>query len=109
MLATVVDKPFSNANWIYEIKWDGYRAVSFLKKGKVEILSRNLLSYNKIFKPVAEALEQLKINAVLDGEVVALNEKVYPIFKDCRTFAKPASLQNLFIICLILFGMMEKI
>src|SRR6202012_46970 len=41
MLATRVDKPFDNEDWIYEIKWDGYRAVSFIKNGKVEMKSRH--------------------------------------------------------------------
>ncbi len=75
MLATLVDKPFDEDGWLYEIKWDGYRAVSFINKGNVEIRSRNDKSFNDKFYPVTEALKELKVNAVVDGEVVVVNEK----------------------------------
>lgn len=74
MLATLVDKPFESPDWIYEIKWDGYRAVSLLNKGKVNIVSRNNKSFNEKFYPVLDALKLWKINAVLDGEVAVLKE-----------------------------------
>ena len=41
MLATLVDEPFDSEEWLFEIKWDGYRAVAFVNKGKVNIASRN--------------------------------------------------------------------
>lgn len=75
MLATLVDKPFEEPGWVYEVKWDGYRALAFLNEGGVELKSRNDKSFNEKFYPVTEALEQLEINAVLDGEVVVVNEK----------------------------------
>ncbi|HET6226197.1 MAG TPA: DNA ligase, partial [Bacteroidia bacterium] len=46
MLATLVDKPFDQSGWIYEVKWDGYRALGFINKGKVELKSRNNKSFN---------------------------------------------------------------
>jgi bifunctional non-homologous end joining protein LigD len=73
MLATLVDKPFADAGWIYEIKWDGYRAVSFCKKNAVEIKSRNDKSFDEKFYPVHQALKELNLQAVLDGEIVVLN------------------------------------
>lgn len=75
MLATLVDEPFDQPGWLYEIKWDGYRAVALINKGKVNLLSRNNKSFNDKFYPVHQALQSWKINAVLDGEVVVLNEK----------------------------------
>lgn len=66
MLATLVDKPFDEPGWIYEIKWDGYRAVALLNKGKVNLISRNDKSFNEKFYPVTKALAQWKINAVID-------------------------------------------
>lgn len=95
MLATVVTKAFDDASWIYEIKWDGYRAITFLQNGNAEIYSRNLLSYNTIFQPVVYALQQWKANAVLDGEVVAVNEKGLPDFQklqNVRQAGEPAKL-----------------
>ncbi|SDD13734.1 DNA ligase D [Pedobacter soli] len=75
MLATLVDSPFDDADWQYEVKWDGYRALAFLNKNEVELLSRNKKSFNEKFYPVHELLKSLKLNAVLDGEVLVLNEK----------------------------------
>ena len=74
MLATLVDKPFDEPGWIYEIKWDGYRAVAMLYKGKVNLISRNNKSFNEKFYPVTAALKKWKINAVLDGEVAVLSD-----------------------------------
>src|SRR6186713_138008 len=75
MLATLVDKPFDEKGWIYEIKWDGYRAISLMNKGKVNLMSRNNKYFNEKFYPVYEALKKWKINAVIDGEVVVLTEE----------------------------------
>ncbi|MDC8103500.1 DNA ligase D [Chryseobacterium sp. PTM-20240506] len=74
MLATLVDKPFEDKNWLYEVKWDGYRAVSFLKGGKVEIKSRNDKSFNEKFYPVYDSLKALNLNVILDGEIVVVGE-----------------------------------
>ena len=41
MLATLVDKPFDDDDWLFEIKWDGYRAVAFIEDGQVRLVSRN--------------------------------------------------------------------
>src|SRR5436190_18065460 len=66
MLATLVDQPFDEDGWLYEAKWDGYRALSFINKKKVEIRSRNDKSFNDKFYPVTKALQQWNINAVVD-------------------------------------------
>jgi bifunctional non-homologous end joining protein LigD len=75
MLATLVDQPFDEPGWQYEIKWDGYRAVGMINKGKADLISRNNKSFNEKFYPVVDALKKWSINAVIDGEVVVLNEK----------------------------------
>jgi bifunctional non-homologous end joining protein LigD len=75
MLATLVDKPFDANGWLYEIKWDGYRAIAFMNKGKFELKSRNEKSFNEKFYPVAEAIKNWNIKAVVDGEIVVLNNK----------------------------------
>ena len=74
MLSTLVDEPFTNENWLFEIKWDGYRAVAYIDNHYFELLSRNNLSFLKKYSPVADALKALGIHAVLDGEIVAVNE-----------------------------------
>jgi bifunctional non-homologous end joining protein LigD len=73
MLARLTDKPFDKEGWIYEIKWDGYRAVAEIENGKVELYSRNLLSFNQAYAPIVKSLEKLGHNAILDGEVVVLD------------------------------------
>ncbi len=75
MLAVLVNKPFNKEGWLYEVKWDGYRAISMMKKNKVEIKSRNDKSFTDRFYPVTSALKELKLNAVVDGEIVVLDEK----------------------------------
>ncbi len=75
MLATLVDKPFDEPGWLYEVKWDGYRAVAMMNKGKVQLMSRNSKTFNEKFYPVTKALEVLNINVIVDGEIVVLNEK----------------------------------
>lgn len=90
MLATLVDKPFDAAGWSYEIKWDGYRALAYLNQGKVELLSRNNHSFRDQFYPVYEALKQWKIKAVVDGEIVAANEKGFASFQQLQNWRSEA-------------------
>lgn len=71
MKATLVDEPFDEPGWLYEIKWDGYRAISYLEKNETKIFSRNNLLFQQ-FQTVEESLSDLGINAILDGEIVAL-------------------------------------
>lgn len=74
MLATLVDASFNDEDWEFEVKWDGYRALGF-KKGKVvNIISRNNKSYNTKFYPVFDALKNWKIDVVVDGEVVIIDD-----------------------------------
>src|SRR5690349_17636038 len=72
MKAKLIDKIFSDKDWVYELKWDGYRALAYIKDGEVELISRNarvFSSYGKLNKE----LSQIKFNAVFDGEIAALN------------------------------------
>jgi bifunctional non-homologous end joining protein LigD len=81
MLATRVAAPFDGKEWIYEIKWDGYRATAYMQGAGVQLYSRNLLSFETKFAPVVAALKEMDIDAVLDGEVVALDENDLPSFQ----------------------------
>ena len=73
MLTTLVDEPFDNTDWIFEIKWDGFRAVATAINGEVDLFSRNNLSFNR-YTEVKDALSEMQFDAVLDGEIVALDE-----------------------------------
>jgi bifunctional non-homologous end joining protein LigD len=75
MKATLVDEPFDEPGWLFEVKWDGYRSLAFLdKKEGVQLISRNNLPFEKYY-PINEALKGWGMNAVLDGELLVLNEK----------------------------------
>ena len=88
MLATLVDEPFNDEAWQFELKLDGYRCLSYLKMGDVEIRSRNNNSFNSKFEDVYHALQQWQINAVVDGEVVVLNESGVPDFNSIQLWEK---------------------
>ncbi len=79
MLATLTD-PFDQEGWLYEIKWDGYRAVALMDKNKFELFSRNTKSFNEKFYPVYNAVKQWGIHAVVDGEIVVLDDHGKPDF-----------------------------
>ena len=79
MLATLTD-PFDQEGWVYEIKWDGYRAVASVNKNKSNLLSRNNKSFNEKFYPVQHAIEEWDIQAVVDGEIVVLDDDGKPDF-----------------------------
>jgi bifunctional non-homologous end joining protein LigD len=76
MLATPADRPFDDPDWLFEIKWDGYRAVAFLEKGRMRLLSRNQNDFTAQFPEIGALLEAVKADtAILDGEIVALDEQ----------------------------------
>jgi bifunctional non-homologous end joining protein LigD len=81
MLATLVEEPFDDPQWIYEVKWDGYRAVVFIHNRGARLVSRNQNDLTGEFFEIARALQELPVeDAILDGEVVALDEEGRPSF-----------------------------
>lgn len=74
MLATLVDEPFDDEDWIYEIKWDGYRAIAMINKGKADLLSRNQKSFNEKYYPIYEELSEWKLDVVIDGEIIVADK-----------------------------------
>ncbi len=75
MLATLVDDPFDDPGWIFEVKWDGYRTIAYIEEGDVELSSRNNKSFTEKYYPITSALKEWKFDAVIDGEIMVLNEK----------------------------------
>jgi bifunctional non-homologous end joining protein LigD len=90
MLATLVDKPFDEAGWLYEVKWDGYRVIAYLKNGEAEMRSRNNKSFNDKFYPLHNALQQWKINTVVDGEIIVINDKGISNFSNLQNWRSEA-------------------
>jgi bifunctional non-homologous end joining protein LigD len=81
MLATLIDEAFDNDNWLFEIKWDGYRAIGSYIKGKTELYSRNNISFKERYIPIANALKKFSRDVVVDGEIVSLDENGYSRFQ----------------------------
>lgn len=76
MLATSIDEPFDGAEWLFEIKWDGYRAVAFIENGRVRLVSRNQNELTARYPELKDLPQSVKAKtAILDGEVVALDEE----------------------------------
>lgn len=86
MLATLIKQPFDDEDWIFEIKWDGYRALALIEQGKVQLRSRNQLLWNEKFPSILHALEKIKETAILDGEVVALDAEGKPDFQRLQNY-----------------------
>ncbi|MGA9511419.1 MAG: non-homologous end-joining DNA ligase [Candidatus Sulfotelmatobacter sp.] len=81
MLATSIAEPFDGVDWLFEIKWDGYRAVAFIENGKVRLVSRNQNELTQRYPELRDLPKSVKAkSAILDGEVVALDEQGRPSF-----------------------------
>ena len=81
MLATLIDEAFDNDNWLFEIKWDGYRAIGSCIKGEVDLYSRNNISFKDRYTPITRALKNFSNDVVVDGEIVSLDENGYSRFQ----------------------------
>lgn len=86
MLASLGDEPFDNKDWIFELKWDGYRAIAELDKKKVKLYSRNGLSFNERYPTIVSELAAMNMRAVLDGEVMVFNEDGRPDFQKLQHY-----------------------
>src|SRR6185437_15785970 len=77
MLATLIDEPFDDDDWLFEIKWDGYRAICTVdESGELTLVSRNGLDLLRRFPVIAELGEAFtSIPIVVDGEIVSLDAK----------------------------------
>ncbi len=75
MLATLVDAPFDDPEWIFETKWDGFRIVARVGDGTAALLTRNGKRVTRDYPSIAAALAKVRHRAVLDGELVALDRK----------------------------------
>ncbi len=84
-LPHLVDKAPEGKGWLHEMKYDGYRILSILKNGRIQLKSRNGLDWTDRFPEIVQELKRIKISsAVLDGEVVVLNEKGVSTFSQLQ-------------------------
>ena len=80
MLPTLIEDPFSDGDWIFEPKLDGYRVLALVQDGRVSLRSRNWTDFTPKFPDIASEL-QGPGEAVLDGEIVAINDEGLPDFQ----------------------------
>lgn len=81
MLAKISDAPFDSKDWIFEIKWDGYRAIAEIAGSQTKLYSRNGLSFENKYPEIYHALTTVKSNIVVDGEIVVLDKEGKPSFQ----------------------------
>lgn len=81
MLCKTTNKAFDDDDWAFEIKWDGYRAIADLRSDNIALYSRNGLDFSQKFKKVTNALKLQEYDMILDGEIVAYDDKGKPNFQ----------------------------
>src|SRR3984893_16397283 len=85
-LANLEEKPFSNPNWLFEIKWDGIRTVAFVENGDVRLFSRSKRDVTTEFPEFQDLAKHLRAGtAILDGEIVTLDENGRSDFQKLQT------------------------
>jgi len=93
MLATKVGAPFSRAGWLFEPKWDGYRAICFLRDGHVRFTSRNQRDLTKRFPELQSIAKSIKAStAILDGEIVAVDENGEQCFEQLQNHRRDCAI-----------------
>lgn len=88
MLAKETREAFDNKDWLFEIKWDGYRAIAEVNQGKIALYSRNGLNFQLTYPVVVEQLKKIKGEVVLDGEIIVLNDEGQPDFQLLQLYSE---------------------
>ncbi len=88
MLAKDSGRPFDDPDWIFEIKWDGYRAVAEKRKNRNLLYSRNGLNFKATYPVVSDQLKKIKADVILDGEIVVLNDEGTPDFQFLQHYSE---------------------
>jgi bifunctional non-homologous end joining protein LigD len=126
MLATLQERPFSGADWIFEIKYDGVRVLAERRGESLEMVGRNGTLITNRYPELRDALKRLPADYfVIDGEIVALDERGQPSFQklqarmhltnayDIERAAMAVPVEGVFFDCLAFFnrpqGMLEAV
>ncbi|HLT80581.1 MAG TPA: non-homologous end-joining DNA ligase [Cyclobacteriaceae bacterium] len=92
MKAQLSDRePFDSDEWLFEIKWDGYRAIAEIRRDGNRLYSRNGLTFDKAYPKVFEALKGIRKRAVIDGEIVAFDNTGRPSFQKLQNYRSNSS------------------
>jgi len=75
MMAYLIGEPFDDPDWLFELKFDGYRSIATVSKGgKADLLSRNGESFNKAYEAIRKEVASLKRDLILDGEIIVVDD-----------------------------------
>jgi bifunctional non-homologous end joining protein LigD len=91
MLAKLHDEAFDKKDWIFEIKWDGYRAIAEVNAKETRLYSRNGLAFEKEYPTVYNALSEISPGTILDGEIVAFDADGMPSFQLLQQYGQNPS------------------
>jgi len=97
MLLLRKDRLPEGAEWLYELKLDGYRALAIKRGGKVHLLSRNNNDFNARYPRIVKALANVPDETVIDGEIVALDERGRPSFNSLQNYGSTGAPLHFFI------------
>ena len=81
--------PFSDQEWLFEVKYDGFRSLAYVEEGACRLVSRKGNAYQR-FKDLSGALSQLQNEAILDGELACVDEEGRAQFDDLMFAQAPA-------------------
>ena len=96
MKARLVESP-PKGNWIYEIKFDGFRAMALKDDGGVRLLSRNEKDFGSKFPEVLDSIAKIRAHdAIIDGEIVALDSEGRSSFQLLQAHALGAARPSIF-------------
>jgi DNA ligase D-like protein (predicted ligase) len=104
MECLAVTKLPDGPEWVFQIKFDGYRAIAIKSDGKLNLVSRRRNSFNSQYPLVLKALGDLPDETVIDGEVVALDESARPDFNLLQHFRSQASCIHYFVFDLLIYN-----
>jgi bifunctional non-homologous end joining protein LigD len=107
MLAQLTDRPaFDDPNWVFEVKWDGYRAIAEVQRKGNRLYSRNGLSFSAAYSKVFSALGTIKDEVILDGEIVVVDASGKPSFQLLQNYSNKSSVSIFYYVfdCLRLNG-----
>jgi DNA ligase D-like protein (predicted ligase) len=104
MECAVVSSLPEGPDWTYEVKLDGYRCIGVRTSRDTILYSRNGKNFNKRYPYIAEALGDLPVDTVVDGEVVALDDSGRPDFHRLQHFAAEGSRIHYFVFDLLVWN-----
>lgn len=88
MLAKETAEAFDDKDWVFEIKWDGYRAVAEKNQNDISLYSRNGISFKETYPVVSDQLKNIEGDAVVDGEIVVLDDEGKPDFQFLQHYSE---------------------